>query len=251
MCAMSTAHSKSADTIAPDEIDTEHSVVVKHTFLDVQEGESLDEQCRRMRRAYSDPAFMKYTGGAVYKPGQFSDEQDQELMLMTHLTSSDCPESAPAFSSDTAKANGRTTMMLRNLPNNYTRRMLLELLDSRGFSAKYDFVYLPCDFARKSNLGYAFVNLVEAEDIVDDFWGAFDGFVDWELPTAKVCRVGFSGPHQGLTAHIARYRNSPVMHKSVPDEYKPVILSNGVRQRFPAPTRKIKRPATGTQRLWC
>ena len=26
--------------------------------------------------------------------------------------------------------------------------MLLELLDSRGFSAKYDFVYLPCDFAR-------------------------------------------------------------------------------------------------------
>ena len=34
--------------------------------------------------------------------------------------------------------------------------------------------------------------------------------------------------------------------RSVPDEYKPIILSNGVRQRFPAPTRKIKRPAAWT-----
>ena len=25
-----------------------------------------------------DPAFLKYTGGAAYNPGQFSDEQDQE-----------------------------------------------------------------------------------------------------------------------------------------------------------------------------
>ena len=29
----------------------------------------------------------------------------------------------------------------------------------------------------------------------------------------KVCRVTWSGPHQGLAAHVERYRNSPVMHR--------------------------------------
>ena len=31
-------------------------------------------------------------------------------------------------------------------------------------------------------------------------------------------------------AHVERYKNSPVMHKSVPDEYKPVIFADGVRR---------------------
>ena len=51
--------------------------------------------------------------------------------------------------------------MLRNLPNNYTRDMFLSLLDEEGLSELYDFVYLPMDFCRDANLGYAFVNLVK------------------------------------------------------------------------------------------
>ena len=47
------------------------------------------------------------------------------------------------------------------------------------------------------------------------FWNALDGFTGWALPTAKVGQVSFSGPHQGLLAHIERYRNSPVMHKTL------------------------------------
>ncbi len=53
-----------------------------------------------------------------------------------------------------------TTLMLRNLPNDYTRAMLLELLDSSDLAGEYDFAYLPIDFNRKTNLGYAFVNYV-------------------------------------------------------------------------------------------
>ncbi|CAE7621292.1 ML3, partial [Symbiodinium sp. CCMP2456] len=56
---------------------------------------------------------------------------------------------------------GRTTVMLRNLPNNYTRDMLLELIDSMGFRGQYDFLYLPIDFQTHACLGYAFVNLVD------------------------------------------------------------------------------------------
>ena len=33
---------------------------------------------------------------------------------------------------------------------------------------------------------------------------------------------------QGLKACIERYQQSPVMHKNIPDECKPVVLENGV-----------------------
>ncbi|CAE8599237.1 unnamed protein product, partial [Polarella glacialis] len=131
--------------------------------------------------------------------------------------------------SGSALAQPRTTVMLRNLPNNYTRSMLLTMLDKEGYFGRYDFLYLPFDFNRNANLGYAFVNLVDAET-ASLFWQAFDGFERWTLPTVKVCQVRWSGPIQGLQAHVERYRNSPVMHKHVPDEYKPVMFADGESQ---------------------
>lgn len=52
----------------------------------------------------------------------------------------------------------------------------------------------------------------------------------------------WGGPHQGLEAHVERYRNSPVMHEDVPDTFKPVLFANGVRISFPLPTRKLRAP---------
>lgn len=135
----------------------------------------------------------------------------------------------------------RTTVMLRNLPNNYSRAMLLELIDCEGFAKQYDFLYLPIDFKFTACLGYCFVNLINHE-VADRFKHHFDGFSNWILPSRKVCGVNWSGPHQGLEAHIERYRNSPVMHEAVPDAYKPVIFVDGVRAHFPGPTRKLRAP---------
>merc|ERR1740122_466438 len=118
--------------------------------------------------------------------------------------------------------NARTTVMLRNLPNNYTRAMLTEMLETEGFGDAYDFLYLPIDFRTQAALGYAFVNLLDS-DTVQRFWSYFDGFTNWALPSKKSSFVSWCEPHQGLQAHIERYRNSPVMHASVPEEYKPVL----------------------------
>jgi hypothetical protein len=135
----------------------------------------------------------------------------------------------------------KTTVMLRNMPNNQTRKMLLELLDREGFQAEFDFVYLPMDFKTRASLGYAFVNFTSAETANRAF-STFDGFTRWPIPSRKVCGVGWSGPHQGFEAHVDRYRNSPVMHEEVPDTFKPIILSMGVRVPFPPPSKKLRAP---------
>ena len=140
-----------------------------------------------------------------------------------------------------AKARNAPQWCCATCPTTTPREMFLQMLDEHGMKGKYDFVYLPCDFYRDANLGYAFVNMVDSK-AVDELWKIFHGFADWALPTAKVCEVSWSGPHQGFKAHIERYRNSPVMHRSVPDEYKPVMFKNGVRKPFPKPTKKVKAP---------
>jgi hypothetical protein len=137
------------------------------------------------------------------------------------------------------KGEIRTTVMIRNMPNNYTRKMLMDLMDSCGFAGQYDFVYLPIDFETKACLGYAFINMVTTA-AASQFWNVFAGFSRWAIPSRKVAGVSWSGPHQGLEAHIERYRNSSIMCESTPDEYKPIILSNGVRVPFPAATRKLR-----------
>jgi len=134
-----------------------------------------------------------------------------------------------------------STVMLRNVPNSYTRDMLLTLLNARGFQSRYDFVYLPMDFRNGVNLGYAFVNLLTHED-AESLTDKLQGFSEWVSDSTKVCEVSWAHPHQGLREHVERYRNSPVMHQSMPEEYKPMVFRNGEQQPFPHPTKAIKAP---------
>jgi len=218
-------------------------LVVRGTFLD--DGQSLMQKIRKLRRAKTD--FALHEDPAVYEPGKFSEEHCQTVPSHENQASHQLQPEVEDHITDKkpelrqGKGKERTTVMLRNLPNNYTREMFLQMLDEHGMKGKYDFVYLPCDFYRDANLGYAFVNMVDSK-AVDELWKIFHGFADWALPTAKVCEVSWSGPHQGFKAHIERYRNSPVMHRSVPDEYKPVMFKNGVRKPFPKPTKTVKAP---------
>ncbi len=211
-------------------------LIVKKTFLHMDDGQSLRQKDRELRRVKSETNLG------------FREDEVYELYELVRLCSpekSRTPQPSISATKQRASQSGpteeRTTVMLRNLPNNYTREMFLVMLDDNGLKGQYDFAYLPCDFQRRANLGYAFVNLVDQE-AVESLWRIFHGFSAWALPSSKVCQVSWSGPHQGFKAHLERYRNSPVMHESVPDEYKPVIFSNGVRKAFPKPTRKVKAP---------
>jgi len=138
------------------------------------------------------------------------------------------------------ESDSMTTLMLRNIPNDFTREMLLNMLNTEGFAGKYDFVYLPIDFARSANLGYAFVNSLTHEGAVE-MQRRLEGFCSWNIRSSKKCHVVWSST-QGISQHIKNYRNSPVMHEDVAEECKPVLFRQGERAAFPPPTQKLRAP---------
>jgi RNA recognition motif-containing protein len=136
----------------------------------------------------------------------------------------------------------RTTLMIQNVPAQCTNNMMVEMLDSAGLSCKYDFVYAPTDFRTYTAFGYAFVNFTTNKNAVQ----AMDVLSGLICPTWSEQKVAFEvnwcEAHQGLKVHVNKYQNSPVMHPSVLEEYKPLIFKNGLRQQFPPPTKVIKEP---------
>jgi len=133
------------------------------------------------------------------------------------------------------------TLIMQNIPNRYSRNMLLRLFDEYGFQNLYNLVYLPTDFMTSVNFGFAFVHFVSSE-AAQNFRIKFHGFSEWNCNSSKICAVDFCAEQCGLDALIKRYQNCPVMHELVPDEYKPALFLDGQRAAFPPPTKKLKKP---------
>lgn len=104
----------------------------------------------------------------------------------------------------------RTTLMIKNIPNKYTSKMLLAAIDE-SHSGTYDFVYLPIDFKNKCNVGYAFINMVSPSHIIS-FYEAFNG-KKWEkFNSEKVATLAYARI-QGKVALITHFQNSSLMNE--------------------------------------
>jgi len=134
----------------------------------------------------------------------------------------------------------KTTIVLRNLPSTLTREELVCLLHAQGLEGLYNFMYMPFDFSKQVNLGYATLNL-ETSYVAELGLQILNGFSDWE--SDNVMDVCFNAPHQGLQELVAFYRNCRSMHCKVPEEFKPILVQAGVRVAMPPPTRKIQEPS--------
>jgi len=104
-----------------------------------------------------------------------------------------------------------TTIMLRNIPNKYTRGMLIEQLHRTGFRGDIDYLYLPTDFTNRCNVGYCFINL-RTPMARARFTSAFDGVAAQScLPgfnSYKVCQVT-KAKWQGREENVRRLRSGP------------------------------------------
>ncbi|XP_057950020.1 protein MEI2-like 4 isoform X2 [Malania oleifera] len=106
--------------------------------------------------------------------------------------------------------DNRTTLMIKNIPNKYTSKMLLATIDERH-RGTYDFIYLPIDFKNKCNVGYAFINMTDPSQIIP-FYQAFNG-KKWEkFNSEKVASLAYARI-QGKSALIAHFQNSSLMNE--------------------------------------
>ena len=104
----------------------------------------------------------------------------------------------------------RTTLMIKNLPNRYSRAMVVSLLEERLPSGAFDFVYVPIDFSTRQNFAYAFFNLT-SPGLVKVFMSAFSGFrFSLDSGKGKTCEVVFARV-QGIEANVNRLINSPIL----------------------------------------
>ncbi|GMF42058.1 unnamed protein product [Phytophthora fragariaefolia] len=133
----------------------------------------------------------------------------------------------------------RTTLMIRNIPNKYTQQMLLAEIN-RNHRGNYDFFYLPIDFKNKCNMGYAFINFIEAAHI-EAFHKEFDGQKWTNFNSEKVCAISYARL-QGKQAMIARFQNSSLLEKH--ESYRPLVfgssgINRGKPEPFPAPKQLV------------
>ncbi|KAE8722971.1 Protein MEI2-like 5 [Hibiscus syriacus] len=104
----------------------------------------------------------------------------------------------------------RTTLMIKNIPNKYTSKMLLASIDE-NHQGTYDFLYLPIDFKNKCNVGYAFINMLSPSHIIP-FYEAFNS-KKWEkFNSEKVASLAYARI-QGKTALVAHFQNSSLMNE--------------------------------------
>ncbi|XP_019176673.1 PREDICTED: protein terminal ear1 homolog [Ipomoea nil] len=139
--------------------------------------------------------------------------------------------------------DNRTTIMIKNIPNKYSQKLLLNMLDNHCIHcndqiapaaphdgadhhphhpiSSYDFVYLPIDFVNKCNVGYGFVNMTSPEAA----WRLYKAFhlQTWEaFNSRKICEVTYARI-QGIEALKEHFKNSRFPCEA--EEYMPVVFS--------------------------
>ncbi|KAK9751122.1 hypothetical protein RND81_02G243700 [Saponaria officinalis] len=178
----------------------------------------------------------KQKGGRPWKGRQKNYDPRYLIKEEAIINEGSCSSTSGGGGGDCVKDN-RTTVMIKNIPNKYSQKLLLNMLDNhcihcneqisgeqqeqqQPFSS-YDFVYLPIDFNNKCNVGYGFVNMTSPEATLR-LYKAFH-HQHWEVfNSRKICEVTYARV-QGLEALKEHFKNSKFACEN--DEYLPVVFT--------------------------
>lgn len=134
----------------------------------------------------------------------------------------------------------KTCVMWKNVPSSSDYSKLVKLLEDEGFGDRFDCLYLPRDCKSHRIFRYVMINCVTNKDAVE-FHTKFDGFSKWGFDEEVVAETAWGKIH-GKEAWIQRYQDSPIMARTVPENFKPLMFKDGVHVAFPPSTKKIIAP---------
>ncbi|KAF8638043.1 hypothetical protein AX16_010675 [Volvariella volvacea WC 439] len=131
----------------------------------------------------------------------------------------------------------RTTVMIKNIPNKMSDKDLITFIN-KVTPRRIDFIYLRMDFQNGCNVGYAFVNFIQVQDLLTfakaklgEKWNMFS--------SEKVLQMSYAN-YQGKEALVEKFKNSCIMDER--EAWRPKIFysepgpDQGLPQPFPAPT---------------
>ena len=101
----------------------------------------------------------------------------------------------------------RTTLMIKNIPRNIMQSFLMDIINKK-FEGLFNFFYLPIDFIKKENAGYAFINFENSKNIVD-FYIEFNE-KPWPFCPNRKCFISYARI-QGFRASTQHFSSSNIM----------------------------------------
>jgi hypothetical protein len=208
-----------------------------------------DRGNRGSRRCHSSTG---HASAASHRVGAETEERSKEARKWHDISEGEDPDDDGSISgdgdvscsSDNNRENPRenTTLYIEKVPADYTRVLFANTLDKEGFAGTYDFLFVGMDLRTRVCNGFALVNF-RSNALALRALECFKSFDRWLTQSSQLAVPIFSEYYQGMDELIERHRNSPIMHGSVPDIYKPVLFdANGKLEKFPQPTRQIRVP---------
>eukprot|EP00928_Gymnodinium_smaydae_P022479 TRINITY_DN18865_c1_g2_i1.p1 TRINITY_DN18865_c1_g2~~TRINITY_DN18865_c1_g2_i1.p1 ORF type:complete len:412 (-),score=44.53 TRINITY_DN18865_c1_g2_i1:50-1285(-) len=223
------------------------SVIIRNTFLQIEN--VVREDSESPHRKSADPCVSQYldvsstrsngcsSSAAVFvgnltdvADGDLSDwesstpKQDEEerasaqqgiACLSTLLGEGDeHPRSARVAGEGSIPSEweGKTTVMIKNIPYKSTEDMLRRELEKAGFERSFDLIHLPTNRASSTSKGYAFVNFVNSE-LAYSFKQMFDLKV-LDMPGAKKGLEIIPARLQGLLANSREKQSDTLVEAS-------------------------------------
>lgn len=123
-----------------------------------------------------------------------------------------------------------TTLMMRNIPNKYSQRMVKNVIEEKGFKNTFDFLYVPCDFSTRVNVGYCFINFIDPK-YAQQFARVFHRLHLSGFKSKKLVQISL-GTTQGLKSNIAKFEDSTLCSVFVAPEFHPLIIDTATGEEI-------------------
>mmetsp|Transcript_103492 Transcript_103492/g.183845 ORF Transcript_103492/g.183845 Transcript_103492/m.183845 type:complete len:346 (+) Transcript_103492:69-1106(+) len=195
-------------------------IKVKNTFLEFDDELSLQEDGWRRRqqsepspsvhrRPWEDEEIIEIPKSLRHQ--RWADEDEGDLSDRSTRVSSEERQIEDPAAQPVAEVEGWEevyTVMMRNLPNKYSRKLLVQEILEAGFGEAYNFLYLPMDHQTGANRGYAFINFV-SPSLAQRFKLTYEGKSMKSFNSTKVVTVA-PAALQGFEANLEHYSSARV-----------------------------------------